>query len=62
MDKIQIYIKGIYGGGFEARMRMGVEEYIIENAIEILEKLALENGFTPTLKPGQKIYRAKINT
>jgi len=61
MENIKIYIKANYGE-IEIRMKEGKEEYIIENGIEILEKLAIENGITKTLKPGQKIYRVKINT
>lgn len=35
--------------------------YIIENALEYLQKAMDSKGFTPMLKPGQKIWRAVIN-
>lgn len=44
------------------RMTVNNETYILEGTIELLEKLASENGWKETQKLGQKIKRAKINS
>lgn len=59
--ELKIYAKVVYGGGIDIRMEAMGERFILENAIEILEKLALEKGWTENYKMGQKIKRAKLN-
>lgn len=64
MNIEHIYIQAGYMGKVPNDIRVTDKDgqvHIITNALEYLQKAIEEKGATPTLKPGQKIYRTTIN-